>query len=63
MDFGSITNGEIMINVINAHVRTILEVTRLRISNHILQKVVSLTVFTVTGSCRQYVLTHLIRSV
>ena len=41
-DFGSITNGEIMINVINAHVRTVLEVTRSRISHHILQKVVSL---------------------
>ena len=24
-DFGSITNGEIKINVINAHVRTVLE--------------------------------------
>ena len=48
-DFGSITNGEIenlfKINVINAHVRTVLElveVTRSRISHHILQKVVSL---------------------
>ncbi len=41
-DFGSITNGEIMINVINAHIRTVLEVTRSRISHHILQKVVSL---------------------
>ena len=27
-DFGSITNGEIKINFINAHVRTVLEVTR-----------------------------------
>ena len=43
MDFGSITNGEIKINVINAHVRTVLEVIRSRISHHILQKVVSLT--------------------
>ena len=41
-DFGSITNGEIKINVINAHVRTVLEVTRSRISHHLLQKVVSL---------------------
>ena len=41
-DFGSITNGEIKINVINAHVRTVLEVTRSRISHHILQRVVSL---------------------
>ena len=41
-DFGSITNGEIKINVINAHVRTVLEVTRTRISHHILQRVVSL---------------------
>ena len=41
-DFGSITNGEIKINVINAHVRTVLEVTRLGISHHLLQKVVSL---------------------
>ena len=41
-NFGSITNGEIMINVINAHVRTVLEVTRSRISDHILQNVVSL---------------------
>ena len=38
-DFGSITNGEININVINAHVRTVLEVVRSRISHHILQKV------------------------
>ena len=42
-DFGSITNGEIKINVINAHVRTVLEVIRSRISHHIPQKVVSLT--------------------
>ena len=42
-DFGSITNGEIKINVINAHVTTVLEVIRSRISHHILQKVVSLT--------------------
>ena len=41
-DFGSITNGKIKINVINAHVRTVLEVTRSRISHHLLQKVVSL---------------------
>ena len=41
-DFGSITNGEIKINVINAYVRTVLEVTRSRISHHILQRVVSL---------------------
>ena len=41
-DFGSITNGEIKINVINAHVRTVLEVTRSRISHRLLQKVVSL---------------------
>ena len=41
-DFGSITNGEIKINVINAHVRTVLEVTRSRISHHLLQKLVSL---------------------
>ena len=41
-DFGSITNGEMKINVINAHIRTVLEVTRSRISHHILQKVVSL---------------------
>ena len=41
-DFESITNGEIKINVINAHVRTVLEVTRSRISHHILQRVVSL---------------------
>ena len=41
-DFGSITNGEIKISVINAHVRTVLEVTRSRISHHLLQKVVSL---------------------
>ena len=41
-DFGSITNGEIKINVINAHIRTVLEVTRSRISHHLLQKVVSL---------------------
>ena len=44
-DFRSITNGEIKINVINAHVGTVLElVTRARISHHniILQKVVSL---------------------
>ena len=41
-DFRSITNGEIKINVINAHVRTVLEVARSRISHHILQKVVSL---------------------
>ena len=41
-DFGSITNGEILINVINAHVRTVLEVTRSRISHHLLHKVVSL---------------------
>ena len=41
-DFGSITNGEIKINVINAHVRTVPEVTRSRISHHILQRVVSL---------------------
>ena len=33
-DFGSITNGEIKINVINAHVRTVLEVIRSRISHH-----------------------------
>ena len=26
-DFGSITNGEMKINVINAHIRTVLEVT------------------------------------
>ena len=44
-DFGSITNGEININVINAHVRTVLEVTRSRISHHILQRVVSLLIF------------------
>ena len=42
MDFGSITNDEIKINVINAHVRTVLEVIRSRISHHILQKVVPL---------------------
>ena len=41
-DFGSITNGEIKINVINAHVRTVLEVTRTRISHNLLQKLVSL---------------------
>ena len=41
-DFGSITNGDIKINVINAHVRRVLEVTRSRISHHLLQKVVSL---------------------
>ena len=41
-DFGSLTNGKIKINVINAHVRTVLEVTRSRISHHLLQKVVSL---------------------
>ena len=41
-DFGSITNGEIKINVTNGHVRTVLEVIRSRICNHILQKVVSL---------------------
>ena len=41
-DFESITNDEIKINVINAHVRTVLEVTRSRISHHSLQKVVSL---------------------
>ena len=41
-DFGSITNGEIKINVINSNVRTVLEVTRSRISHHILQRVVSL---------------------
>ena len=40
--FGSITNDEMKINVINAHIRTVLEVTRSRISHHILQKVVSL---------------------
>ncbi len=39
-DFGSITSGEIKINVINAHDRTVLEVTRSRISHHLLQKVV-----------------------
>ena len=62
-DFGSITNGEIKINVINAYVlRTVLEVTRSRISHHILKKS-SVTVLTVTGSRRQYVLTHLIRSI
>ena len=44
-DFVSITNGKIKINVIDAHVRTVLElveVTRSRISHHLLQKVVSL---------------------
>ncbi len=43
-DFGSITltNGESQINVINAHVKTVLEVIRSRISHHILQKAVSL---------------------
>ena len=43
-DFGSITNGGIKINVINAHdiVRTVVEVTRSRISHHLLKKVVSL---------------------
>ena len=42
-DFRSITNGEIKINVKNnAHVSTVLEVIRSRISHHILQKVVSL---------------------
>ena len=42
MDFGSITNGEIQIHVINAHVRKVLEVARSRISLHLLQKVVSM---------------------
>ena len=41
-DFGSMTNGEIKTNVINAHIRTVLEVIRSRISHHILQKAVSL---------------------
>ena len=41
-DFGRITNGEIKTNVINAHVRTVLEVTRSKISHHTLKKVVSL---------------------
>ena len=41
-DFGSITNGEIKIHVINAHVRKVLEVARSRISHNLLQKVVSL---------------------
>ena len=41
-DFGSITNDEIKINVINAHVRRVLEVTRSRISHNLLQNVVSL---------------------
>ncbi len=47
-DFGSITNGEINFNVINAHVRTVhvstsvLEVIRSRICHHILQNVVAL---------------------
>ena len=38
----ALTNGEIKINVINARVRTVLEVTRSGISHHILQRVVSL---------------------
>ena len=38
----ALANGRIKINVINAHVRTVLEVTRSRISHHLLQKVVSL---------------------
>ena len=38
----ALTNGEIKINVINAHFRTVLEVIRSIISHHILQRVVSL---------------------
>ena len=43
-DFGRITNGEIKMNVKNAHVRKVIEVARSRISHHLLQKVVTLRV-------------------
>ena len=63
-DFGSmITNGEIKINVINAHIRTVL--TRSDQIENIPSYTTksSFTVFTVIGSCQQYVLRHFIRSV
>ena len=61
-DFGNITNGDIKLNVINEHVRKVLEVVRSRIAHHYYKGCVSMT-STVTVSCGQYVVTHLIRSV
>ena len=61
-DFGSITNDEIKINVINAYVRTVTRSDQIENIPSFTTKS-SVTVFTVTGSCRHYVLTYLIGSV